>query len=317
MAGGGGVRCALASTMLHSHAILAGALSLALVSCAADLEDEPDVERDDQALTNSPRTTLAPEVVRLRLNDGSGNPTSCTGVAITQHIVITAAHCLDGQPEHGDNRVQISYYANENSGGRRVYPDGTGFGRASYYRHPQYDSGPIVHHDFAFIRLYDGGMSVFAPAPLYVDAREPWDEGSAEPHRVVVFGTGKGSEVGESSDCDDATSTGYKRRGGRFWLDRDGGNGLDQKMQVSMSDGQDLCPGDSGGAWTLRRGGMFMTFALSSYRTPDWYYGHAYGAGTRRHWQWLQDRAAGVGAPIRCPRTEASDGYLYMTCYDL
>src|SRR5512135_2225628 len=71
-------------------------LILACAGCAAHAGDEPteDVASTEQAITNGEDDDHDPAVVALLQN----GQIFCSGVLITSHVVLTAAHCVDPTP---------------------------------------------------------------------------------------------------------------------------------------------------------------------------------------------------------------------------
>jgi hypothetical protein len=267
------------------------------VSCGGPVEELGETE---EAVTNATATTAAPEVVRLAFGDGTG----CTGIALTQRLIVTAGHCVDGySSSYGTGRVKVYYYSSTTGTGTRVYPSTNVFGRASYFVHPDYDTWPDIDHDVGLIVLYDGGLSTYDRARIYMDDREPWDPGSSESNTVNVIATGTGSGPGGAVDCDDSSLTyGTKRRGSQFTVQDVPFPGyVDSEMSLSMN-GQHACAGDSGGAYTLYRDGYYMTFAVHSSHTEDYWYDTAHGMGLRAHLAWLLATATSAGAPVTVVR---------------
>jgi hypothetical protein len=276
-------------------------------------------------ITNAPMTTEAPEVVRLAIQRTSDTG-SCTGIVLTGRIILTAAHCVQGA-----TGIKVFFYAALGTSGTRVFPSTEIFGRATFYPHPDFDGSPLIgtnDNDIAVVRLADPGMSKYDSARIFFDDRRPWMANSGatsrEDRRVYAFGIGTGSPQGSSSDCDAAGNTsGTKRRADRIYVQYvqaapNWTRGEQPKILASM-DGQHLCPGDSGGAWTLRRmdgqQDRFLTFAIHYTHTEDWWYDTAYGTSIRAYWEWVIGRANHAHVGLACPTAVLSgSGYRYKTC---
>lgn len=282
----------------------------------------PGADRRVSRVTNAPQTIEAPEIVRLSFNRAKNN--LCTGIVLTRRIILTAAHCLENPAD-----VTVSYYDTLGTDGTPVYPSTGGFGPATYYPHPDFSRALLRHNnnDIGVIRLADPGMSTYVPARIYFDGRRPWmphsGVNSRRDRRVHAFGVGKGSPAGSSSDCEAGGNTvAMKRRADRLyvhivdqWV---AAAGEPRKIAATM-DGQHLCGGDSGGAWTLKRNEgqqpRFLTFAIHFDHDEDWWYDTAWGTSIRPYWEWIVSRANHANVSLACPTSVLpGSGYRYKTC---
>jgi len=264
-------------------------------------------------ITNAPSTTAAPEIVRLVIKRAGSELAGCTGIVLTRRIILTAAHCVQGAMG-----IKVYFYTVLNSSGSRVYPSTDVFGPAAFIPHPDFDGSPLLstnNNDIAVIRLRDPGMSTYEPARIYFDNRIPWKEYSGEEGRVDAFGIGTGSPPGSSADCGAGTSDGTKRHATRIYVAGVQYASVGTRKIIATMDGQHLCPGDSGGAWTLRRNGRYLTFAIHYDHTDFWWYQTAYGTSIRAYWEWAISRANDADVSLACPTTvPPGSGYRYKKC---
>jgi hypothetical protein len=282
-----------------------------------DLHDESDdIDRFEGALRNAPITTDAPWSVELTfLNPNTGwKRTSCTGSTLTNHWILTAAHCLKNEVKHfgtyADNRLKIRY----------VSPSGvykTAYkGAASLYPHPSYSpswTGSDTGHDVGLIKLYGGGMSPAQNMRIYYDARNPYLK---QTFKVSSFGLGN-----STGGC--PVHMGYKRTASFKLVPSWASLFVPLTPSVvywkAKSAGQQSCGGDSGAGWYVVRGGAQLAFAVHSAAskhdacecaTPS---SKIYAANIMSKLKWIKDTAAKKGRPLTCS-TGKADGYKYMRC---
>src|SRR5690349_11130072 len=80
------------------------ACGLALGGCAVD--EAEDVGGIDQELVGSPQgPTIAATVELYFLTSAGAAQSACTGTALTDHWILTAAHCVAGWP--ADERLDV------------------------------------------------------------------------------------------------------------------------------------------------------------------------------------------------------------------
>ena len=220
-------------------------LSACVVAHAPDADAEAEVAEQSAAVTVAPSTLEAPWSVQLV--DG----TACTAEALTRHFLLTAAHCLFDKPEFGGGREV--FWVDPSTGNKsRIYN-----GNATYILDPEYvhESSDRVH-DFALVQLEGDGVELPSYARLYDDARQPWASSFSGSRQFEVAGFGRGSDPGAASSACPETGGGIKRLGKDFALT--GQNidvsGFPAKVSGRFTAKQELCDGDSGAPWMLRRG---------------------------------------------------------------
>jgi Trypsin len=282
---------------------------------------------DAAAVTNAAKSTQMPWSVRLVISRiGSDEKVRCTGVALTQHWILTSAHCLEGRAKSTDE-VQVDL----GKGTTPLYPSGTG----SYYNHPDHDDilgvGGDWGDDIGLVRLYGQGIFPELRAKIYygkeVEDPSRWKEGAKI---FFTAGYGYGSDLGDGVDCpDDSNSLGTKRLG-RFKLtgntDDDGILGGGHPIAVEARSAgfggeHKLCRGDSGSPWAFSVGGdpngEKFVFGLSGgswLRSWPFHGGNFWANLLTAKMKWVVETAAAKGVPIVCPVYDRGSIYSYRQC---
>lgn len=287
------------------------AVCAALSACVAahapdaDVDAEPAVAEQAAAVTVAPTTAEAPWAVQIV--DG----TACTAEALTRHVLLTAAHCLFGKPEFGGNR-QVFFTDPQTRNHSIVYS-----GNATYVLDPDYihESSDRVH-DFAMVLLEGDGVSLPSYARIYDDARQPWAPNFSGSRQFEVAGFGLGSNPDATSGACPEQSSLIKRLGKDFALT--GQNidvgGFPVKVSGRFTAKQELCDGDSGAPWMLRRGNTLLQFAVHSGSRGR--RGSAQKAATlvRDKLDWVIAQSFFRGKQIEC-RPDTRDGFRFLACH--
>ncbi len=263
-----------------------------------------EVAEQSAAVTVAPSTLEAPWSVQLVDDD------ACTAEALTRHYLLTAAHCLFGKPEFAGGREV--FWVDPSTGNKnRIYS-----GDATYILDPEYDheSSDRVH-DFALVQLEGDGINLPSYARLYDDPRQPWASSFSGNRQFEVAGFGRGSDPGAASSACPTDGGGIKRLGKDFALT---GQNIDvsgspAKVSGRFTAKQELCDGDSGAPWMLRRGNTLMQFAVHSGSRGR--RGSAQKAATlvRPKLDWIRAQSFFRGKPVEC-RPDTRDGHRFLAC---
>jgi hypothetical protein len=239
----------------------------------------------------------------------------CTGLAITPHWLLTAAHCVQDFAQNVRIGGAVEIYSTNNSYDNvQIYGLGGNPGDAMIIRHPSFvpDSNDR-QDDLALVKLYGRGMSdgdTIDPfsARIYWSSSEPWKSSYTGTDRDFhVAGYGWGRPTGDTTTCteldeegDPDVDLGVKRLG-RFELDPSITNfSSSYAAKAQTPYGQDICGGDSGAPYLLNRSGWYA-FAIHSGSNPTPEEGgQEFGALIRPRMSWIESTAAAKGVPLSC-----------------
>lgn len=215
---------------------------------------------EDQGEANQELTggTISPApgwVVELGWNDAQGHGHMCSASVLSEHFLLTAAHCANDSNQFGYKRVKIS---RANSSGQ---PESIYEGGAHFLVHRDYERGiPFdPEDDMALLRLRDGAidLSLTGRAKLYIDYENPiWTRPEPRPFTFAGWGL---TNTASHSDC--AIWSGALRIANATGLRA---ASLYQKVMTSQQGTTHACPGDSGSPWLFSRSGDFFAFAVHS-----------------------------------------------------
>lgn len=180
----------------------------------------------------------------------------CSGWAINEHWILTAAHCLDGLV----SGASVNVFRASGLGTRQnIYA-----GPASFFPHPSHTAHSAVH-DVGLIMLQSFGLRIdlTGQAKMYSDTRRPWADSSISP---AFHSSGWGLNTIDPNDSTNCIGSGEVLRAGSSGMNVDV-TGAGSQFVSSVIGFQFDCSGDSGTPWMLSRGGADdLGFAVHSGR---------------------------------------------------
>lgn len=184
----------------------------------------------------------------------------CTGTMLTEHWILTAAHCVHGKPSAGRTQVFTSpTYTGAVDWTRPIYE-----GPRVHFTAPGYHHDPDANnpYDIALVHLssYGASLSSIDRAKIYADpVKRPWYDGSL-PYKAYMSGYGK---IGSSCQTANSPGTLYARM---------------SNLQPAPVTNPKLifadlahCDSDSGGPWHYPiTPSQHVQFAVHNGRDHDW-----------------------------------------------
>jgi hypothetical protein len=305
------------STLLLALPLLHAGCVAPVDSKADEVDETTNIATSSQAVTNGDVSADPPYVVEIHHIGDSG---FCTGTVISQHYILTVAHCL------GRSGVQAINVWNGANAEILAYS-----GAVDVMIHPNWDGGAgydaatantttdwahDVPWDIALVRLRGAGLGSTCLTPwrcrsvprvrVYAGPETPW---AARGGMFSVTGYGGGTDAGGPFDCPDTSGNDgrFTKRGGSFAFSGSHVHDSDSATWLTV-DGyaaiRTLCHGDSGAGWRLTRNGQDFLFAV-------WSGGHQVN-GNFVHGDilsatmvqpkivWIQNAAETIGLPLLC-----------------
>lgn len=223
---------------------LAASLSLLIGACVAP--GDPQLGTETSAIVGGQDTTDQPAVIMsVAHQPGSMLATICTGVVISPHVVLTAAHCVS--PANVGANAIFNLFEKENlnlASSADLLPV------ASVDFDPQYDAKN-------FSNGYDLGVvvspNVLTPAPLPLNRKGLTKSLIGQAATLIGYGE-RGADL--------ANTAGIKREV-QSQLD-----GYDDKFGRFGMEGATACEGDSGGPALMTLDGVLKIVGVVSFGDP-------------------------------------------------
>lgn len=206
-------------------------LTMAVAASAGCLieDSEPELAGQEQAISGGHASPSFAGSVMITV-PLFGN--LCTATVLSEHWLLTAAHCVGNGGPLGD--IEVSAAFNTAGAPARIYG-----GPAEAFGHPSW-AWNAPHHDIALVHLGHYGLdtAVIGRAKLYADPyKRPWVDGSLGFATLVGFGGFTGADGQEcSGPAGQALRWGNERTVFR------------SATTVGLAHNR-FCSGDSGGPW--------------------------------------------------------------------
>jgi hypothetical protein len=216
---------------------------------------QPPTGESRSGLTQSPLTTDVRWSVLL------SSPTVgkyCSGLVLSEHFVLTAAHCFS-EEGNSDPGLQI-FFASAPGASTKVYDGPVLFRDHPWYHHPSPDFRRYADIKVVYLQSVRGiDLSVTDRAEIYGDQFTPWCSRGLLSRSFSIVGWGRSNTAGSTS-CD--LAGGMKRLGSGFTLKADQCNSYFLVADPSNS-GPDTCKGDSGSPWLWAGPTRWLAFAVT------------------------------------------------------
>ena len=256
-----------------------------LSGCTLDTQPAAEDENADVASLDSPITNGDPSAEPAYVINING----CTGSVISQHYILSAAHCFGAS---GPRMITIRTGM---TSATVVYSS-----TADVVIHPNWvdQAADREAWDMAVIRLRGAGMgSSFTRVRMYAGPETPWTTRGGIFH---VSGYGGGSDPDGPKDCADAGGGGTKRGGSFAFRGAGMHEGATWFSVQGYSSLRTTCAGDSGAPYLLNRSGEDFLFAVHS-RSERVHNGTVRANMVQAKLAWILARTRDtLGLPLAC-----------------
>jgi hypothetical protein len=276
-----------------------GMVIVAVLALSAGCGEDPSVETGSDPIINGAVTTLAPWNVLISMPTGR-----CTASVLSEHWLLTAAHCVEDEPAL--STISVSW-ANVPGGAELVYQ-----GPSRPYGHRDH-TGFDVDNDIALIKL-EGAAGVdvgrTGRAKLWGYQSRPWASHVEADRHWIAMGWGLGRTGG--SKCPDAPSGKKLFRPGNT-LERAGWDALSVS---TPSGGRSQCHGDSGSPYLFLRDNELIAFAVSSRYVIDLllFGDNEQGTLIVPKYQWMYETSHRDGLDLLCGAAGVAGGESFLEC---
>jgi hypothetical protein len=276
--------------------VLWGTIAMLLLGpgCDPGGRDTHGRETARGAIIGGAFTTAAPWVVRIDLSAS----TMCSGSVLSEHWLLTAAHCVEDEPIVMPNLTV--YWADVPGGAQVVYQ-----GQARGYGHEHFDG---TANDIALIKLESAtgiDLALTGRAKLW-GFTTPWTSYNESDRLFTGMGWGL------AGNCL-ANTQGQKRFSVYNLVDRTDPDA----QEVNTPTGSEFaCPGDSGSPWLFERDGNLIAFAVEAYHAWDLIIigGNAHGPLIPPKNAWIYETSHNDGLELICGRGGLAGDDVYLEC---
>jgi hypothetical protein len=286
---------------MMKYARNAGLLVILLSACTGDAADdegssgqegESVAESEAAILQGATKASFAGTVLL------DTDTMSCTATVLSEHWLLTAAHCIDDLAPVTNAVVSVAFGSDGKP--EKVYDEQP----ILRFVHPSYVGSPS--YDIGLVQLRSHGIDTTAIGRAKLNAGTSTIPSS----NMIIAGFGRGTDPGVSMDCDDAGGGILRYRGQKA---------TGSNSTVAWTDDDWHCPGDSGGPWMsyfISGGHQYVQFAVHSGDAWDLSKGyHERGATIKSTRAWIESTMQ-IEAPYRFTYSAtpgSHNGFSYRT----